>query len=1558
MASAKRRPPDVLQERTPAPPAALDGRVFTDKGVEYEPDPAVISFSFYHGLGDVANFAHGIALYVRRGKKVEVECAPDKACLFRAAGASIVPKAKFSHAYLHPPVRAAADLYAPWDGNKCADNLSEPPLPDIGPPSRLWDELIKVRLTLEDQVPWPVRLRVTTALADLPRPIILLHTKAHTGPCQKNLDHPTTDRLCEILTAETPGTLVLLDWDRGVPKLKSPRVRHILEDLWGMNLIDLWALYEQADLLIAVDSGPLHFARFCPNIPALGIWHRHYPSQFALPRERTVHLVPSVFRERDLYRRVAFNTVLEDEETLTAETIARHALRMLRGPRYLQAADQVARDVQLQSFIDRVRRSQMEPAPQAPPTANPPLTFAGGEAATRADVLRWRQLYLINRAFSQGLLGSRGWQLLWPLRAVRRWLRPFTVDARSLLPWNQLEPDPLAAPGTWIATGPEPHFIAPCALPAGMLRVRLRLTCEVPGLLALYAHTGDAGQEPERLLQVEVSGTVDIDQRVRLRRPALGIRLQPINSPARLHLERLQLVALAPGARELAPVGRRVRRWWRRLKRLVPYGAQWKRVHRPGSVATHAPATPYQEWLARVSPTAADLAWMKRNAPHLTFQPHVSLLTVVSSSAEVLLLARTLESLRAQAYPRWELCVACDPLLANQCRGLAATAENHGRVSVVAAPVGGSATAYNEALEAATGELVGLVSAGDVLAPEALFEIVYHLNRHPETDLVYSDEDVAAGGTRQRPRFKPDWSPDLLLALNYVGRFWVVRDGLLRDAGGFRGDRAPAAEYDAVLRCTNMARRVGHVPRVLYTALEGPENEKTIEPNRAVVEEALWHRGVEGEVLAGPAPGTLRVRRAVRGRPLVSIVVPSDGEAGARSVASIQQKTAYANHEIIAVQTGPGAGHAGGFPAGPRLKRRTFPPSHNRSQVLNQAAAHAEGEYLVFADAVEVVTSDWVEAMLEYAADPDVAAVGVKVLDGRGRVEQAGLVLGKAGPRPAFKGIAADEAGPSGLASLARNCSAVSTAALMVRRRLFHELDGFDEQFGSWQRDVDFCLRARAKGLRVVTTPYAVLARSGNPDDGAGEPESDSPLYWTRWRTVHEQGDQFHNPNLTTADGGHRLDEEPVVLSHVSGSATADERPRRILVVNLGPERDVVASLPAQRRLREAFPGAEITALVAGWSKPPEARIHCEPWARIAAVAGRSAKPLLAGNVVDRVLTFETSGVRPPRGPVELTEARRRDVAGWLAPMGFDLAIDLGADGRMREFVRLSGARRTAGFGDAGEFAWLDLALPLVNGRSPGGGLHSAQEMVYLVEAVAAAYRPAVYPVLPSSAEEQERVDRLLEIALERPAALLVGIHPGAANNGEAWPAEHFARLADLFAERLPARVVVFGDEEDTDLVRRTVYRMRCRRDAVVLAGELDIREFLAAVRRCDLFVGHNSGPAHLAASTGVPTLAVHTSSDDPRRCGPLGPAAAVIHRAARFPAAEVTDQGARAGAGLARAEIGVETVWEAARRVLLPRWSNTSRPASGETPAGETATDGRVASAPAGAGVVLRKAE
>jgi GT2 family glycosyltransferase len=543
----------------------------------------------------------------------------------------------------------------------------------------------------------------------------------------------------------------------------------------------------------------------------------------------------------------------------------------------------------------------------------------------------------------------------------------------------------------------------------------------------------------------------------------------------------------------------------------------------------------YQRWIDLHTPAREALDRMRVESETLPFRPRISMLLPVHC-ANPRSLAACIESIRRQVYQDWELYLADDgSTAADRLRTLQRLAADP-RVHRLNVPLGsGISGAANAALNQASGEFLTLLDHDGELAPEALFEVVRLLNRHPDADFVYSDEDkVDRAGQRHDPSFKPDWSPEHFHSCMYTGQLTVLRTRLVREVGGIRDHGSH--EYDLALRVVERTSRIHHLPYVLYhrrhptgsIAASDATQHEAIAGERALTDH-LARTKVDAVVVPGPGPGLYRIRHRVHRKPLVSIVIPTDGrtrEAGGRIVdllanclKSIVGTSTYENYELVIADNGRLSEVAEALLESIPHRRVHFAWSglFNYARKLNFAARHARGEHLLlFNDDIEVITSGWIEAMLEYSQQPEIGGVGAKLLYPDGRLQHIGVVLGVGGiAAHAFHSHPGSSAGYGSSALIVRNYSAVTAACMMTRKELYDRLHGFDERFAFDFNDMDYCLRLRRDGYRIVFTPHAELyhlesatfgARTWNAHDLAAMRET--------WGDVCER-DPYYNPHLT-----------------------------------------------------------------------------------------------------------------------------------------------------------------------------------------------------------------------------------------------------------------------------------------------------------------------------------------------------------------------------------------------------------------------------------------------------------
>lgn len=534
----------------------------------------------------------------------------------------------------------------------------------------------------------------------------------------------------------------------------------------------------------------------------------------------------------------------------------------------------------------------------------------------------------------------------------------------------------------------------------------------------------------------------------------------------------------------------------------------------------------YQIWLRNHALTPRRIREMREEAAAFPYRPKISIIMPVYNG-EAKLLQEAIESVRGQLYDNWELCIGDDGSTRPETlQVLEEYRRLDQRIKVTRLERNqGISAASNAALALATGEFVGFLDHDDELKPDALYHVVKLLNERPDLDMIYSDEDKRLpDGRLGEVFFKPDWSPDLVLCANYVCHFAVYRKRLVEEVGGLRSECDFSQDHDLVLRVSERTDRIAHIAWPLYTwrmnpgsaAADARAKPKAVDASKRALRDAMARRGIDAEVEDGPFPTTYRVRYRIRGQPLVSLIFLTKDrmELALPCLRSMTQRTRYPNYELLIVHHHLGEKAEWSHET---LSRFGYPihdytQPFNFSRMCNWGASLSRGEYLVFLnDDIEVISEEWLEAMLEQAQRPEVAAVGARLLYPDGTPQHEGIVMGVGGG--SCENV--DTRGYFGLGQLVRNVSAVTAACMMMRRQVFEELGGFDEALAVAFNDVDLCLRAREKGYLIVYTPYALLYHHESATRGKLHPWDEELYFRRRWGEPGQYRDPYYNPNLS-----------------------------------------------------------------------------------------------------------------------------------------------------------------------------------------------------------------------------------------------------------------------------------------------------------------------------------------------------------------------------------------------------------------------------------------------------------
>ena len=561
---------------------------------------------------------------------------------------------------------------------------------------------------------------------------------------------------------------------------------------------------------------------------------------------------------------------------------------------------------------------------------------------------------------------------------------------------------------------------------------------------------------------------------------------------------------------------------------------------------TEPEEVPYGPWYEKHK---ADEAALKKQAAESKNAPVKISVAVPAYKTDDVFLREMMDSLIHQSYPNWELCIAnASPEDERMAATLKEYTAAEPRIKVLDLEENiGIAANTNRAISMASGDYIGLLDHDDILSPDTLYEVAKKI-KEENSDVIYTDEDKVdrEGKEHSQPHLKPDFNIDLLRSNNYITHFFTARRELLQNVGGFREGFDGAQDHDLIFRCCEKAKVISHVPRILYhwrthsaSTADNPASKfYAYEAGQRAIEGNLERSGLKGEVSMLKDYGFFRVRYAVEGEPLVSILIPTKDNTDVlkRCLESIKKKSTYKNYEIILIENNSTEEETFAFYESlkdePRIKVVTWEKGFNFSAINNFGAGYASGDYLMFLNNdIEIITPSWIEELLSNAQRPEVGAVGCKLYYPDHTIQHAGVILGIGGiAGHAFLGMDGNRSGYLHKASIQMDLSAVTAAAVMVRKTVFEEIGGFEEKLAVAFNDIDLCLRIRQKDLLVVYDPFCEMIHYESKTRGAEDTDEKARRFYTEieymrshWIDVLKKGDPYYNPNLTLSKWNYSL---------------------------------------------------------------------------------------------------------------------------------------------------------------------------------------------------------------------------------------------------------------------------------------------------------------------------------------------------------------------------------------------------------------------------------------------------
>ena len=710
----------------------------------------------------------------------------------------------------------------------------------------------------------------------------------------------------------------------------------------------------------------------------------------------------------------------------------------------------------------------------------------------------------------------------------------------------------------YYSTGEDPQFILQShrrKMPRGWVIMSFNMTSDRPfNVYELFYNEG-GGYSSTAMIRIPQKLSSRQRHLIRLPERVTGLRFDPMDTKGQFTLSDFTI-------KELSTLMVYVRFVWWRVKYMLRHPALfvyafcnllriyrnygWRGVQERlmDKAQENSIASSYPTWIKLYSSfSEKDRRAIEKRIATLTHKPLISvIMPTYNTPPQYLKLA--IESVRRQIYPHWELCIADDASTLPQTLQMLKEYEAlDPRIKITFRKKNGHiSAASNTALELAKGEFIALFDHDDELTEHALYMMAEEINSYPDVDMIYSDEDkMDENRGRFGPHFKPSYNPDLMYCQNYITHFTVIRNSLVQKIGGFRLGFEGSQDYDLFLRVMENtdAAHIRHIPQILYhwraiqgsTALSVDQKSYAVEASRRALKDHFQRQGIDVEVTAAP---DLTIHHRVifpvpQPQPLVSIIIPTRDQAFIlkKCLEGILNKTAYQNFEVLIIDNGSQESETLQYfealkkHKNIRILSQDIP--FNYSKLNNYAVSQAKGDLIcLMNNDVEPISEDWLREMVSHALRPDIGIVGAKLYYSDRSLQHAGVILTEdVTAKHLFKHLSYANWGYFGRSKLPQNFLAVTAACMLMRKEVFLEVGGLDEDnLAIAFNDVDLCLKVHEKGLRILYTPYAELYHHESISRGGEDSFSKLKRFHKEIAFIHEkwrhyfQNDPYLNANL------------------------------------------------------------------------------------------------------------------------------------------------------------------------------------------------------------------------------------------------------------------------------------------------------------------------------------------------------------------------------------------------------------------------------------------------------------